>query len=70
MKITVWDILKKDGSTLHNHIENGWVEGNYPKPLKEEFTNQKSWENMDWVKKYATLVNDVVVYENDSTIKE
>ncbi|MGG3890261.1 hypothetical protein [Metabacillus fastidiosus] len=62
MKITVWNIKKDNGTTVHNHIENGWVDGGYPKPIKDEFTNQKAWENMNWDKKYANLINGKIIY--------
>lgn len=62
MKITVWNIVNDKGVIYHNHIEIGWSDSNYPKPKKKEYVNQKAWENMKWIKKYAHLINDVVVY--------
>jgi hypothetical protein len=60
MKITVWNMINDRGVIYFNHIENGWSDSVYPKPKKDEYTNQKAWENMKWIKKYAYLVNDVV----------
>lgn len=62
MKITVWNYVNDKGVIFHNHIENGWVDGDYPKPKKVEYTNQQAWKNMKWQKKYAHLVDGVVVY--------
>jgi Zn-finger domain-containing protein len=62
MKITVWSMIEK-GVIRHNHIENGWVDNDYPKPLKGEYVNQKAWKNMKWIRKYAHLVNGVVCSE-------
>lgn len=62
MKITVWNIVSDKGIVLHNHIENGWSDSNYPTPIKESFSNQKAWKNIKWVRKYAHLVNGVVIH--------
>lgn len=62
MKITVWNHKNDKGIIKLNHIENGWVDGDFPQPIKKEFVNQKGWEKMKWEKKYANLVNGVVVY--------
>lgn len=62
MKITVWNLVTDKGVIKMNHIEDGWVDGDFPKPKKKEFVNQKGWEKLKWTKKYANLVNDVVVY--------
>jgi hypothetical protein len=62
MKITVWNQVDDKGTVYFNYIENGWADGEYPKPKKNEYINQKAWENLKWIKKYAHLVNDVVCY--------
>ncbi len=31
-KITVWRRKNEDGVFEHNHIEDGWIEGEYPIP--------------------------------------
>lgn len=59
--ITVWSVVKDSGEIVHNHIEEGWVDGTYPKPLKFEFTNQRAWKNMKWNKEHAMLLGGVVV---------
>lgn len=60
MEITKWSVKKDDGSVSFNHIEDGWVDGDYPKPLKQEFTNQTAWKNMKWIKEYVHLINGKV----------
>lgn len=62
MKITVWNVRNDNGVIKLNHIEDGWSDNEYPLPIKKEYKNQESWKNMKWEKKYAHLVNDVVVY--------
>ncbi len=61
MKITVWSYRNDDNATIHNHIETGWVKGNYPKPRRADYINQRSWKNMKWTKRHAYLVNNIVV---------
>ncbi|MDF2534116.1 MAG: hypothetical protein K0R18_273 [Bacillales bacterium] len=55
--ITVWEVAKGNDviEYEHNHIEDGHVDGEYPLPLKPEFTNQKSWKNFSWRKTFAHL---------------
>lgn len=60
-RITIWSILKENGDKIHNHIENDWVDGDFPLPFKKEFTNQLSWKNMKWKKRHAYLVDGKVV---------
>jgi hypothetical protein len=62
-KITVWSV-DKNGKLSHNHIENGWVEGDIPQPLKPVFKNQLSWANMKWHKRF-TYLKDGKVLEYD-----
>lgn len=57
-KITVWSIIKTNGETTHNHIENGWIEGEYPQPIKKEFNNQLAWQKMKWKREYGYLSED------------
>ncbi|WP_242691309.1 hypothetical protein [Cytobacillus praedii] len=59
-KITLWSKVNRDenGKFLNakfNHIEDGWIEGVYPKPISEEFTNQKAWSKSEWIYKFGTL---------------
>lgn len=61
-KVTAWyKIVNKDGELSFNHLEDGWVEENKPKPIKEEYTNQLAWQNEKWTKKYCYLENGVAV---------
>lgn len=62
MKITIWKVVKDNGTIVFNHIEDGWSESNFPLPIKPKFLNQQAWKNMNWQKKYAHLINDIVVY--------
>ena len=62
-KITVWQRIKtvkqEDDTEIetisHNHIEDNWVDGTKPQPLKAEFEQQKSWVNYKWVKTFAHI---------------
>ena len=56
MKITVWNMVNEKGVVFHNHIEDGWSDNSYPT------RNKKAQKNMKWVRKYAHLINGVVVY--------
>jgi hypothetical protein len=62
LKITVWNIKNDNGAIIHINIENGWSNNDYPNPLKDEFKYQETRKNIKWNKKFAHLVNDVVVY--------
>ncbi|XBW80149.1 hypothetical protein ABRD05_16575 [Bacillus velezensis] len=43
--ITVWYKYDDKGNEAKlNHIEDGWVDGEYPKPIDSSFTNQKAWK--------------------------
>ncbi|OYD12298.1 hypothetical protein CHR37_04900 [Bacillus velezensis] len=54
--ITVWYKYDAKGSEAKlNHIEDGWVNSEYPKPIDPSFTNQEAWEKSDWERKYAYL---------------
>jgi hypothetical protein len=62
-KITVWSVDNNDKLT-HNHIENGWAEGDIPQPVRPEYKNQLSWANMKWHKR-LTYLKDGKVLEYD-----
>ncbi|MDU0074931.1 MULTISPECIES: hypothetical protein [Bacillus] len=54
--ITVWYKYDDKGTEAKlNHIEDGWVNGEYPKPLDPSYTNQEAWEKSDWKRKHAYL---------------
>lgn len=62
-KITVWGVSDDTGWVVkHNHIENGWVEGDKPQPIKKEYTNQLGWQKLEWLREYAYLIDGKVVY--------
>jgi len=74
-KITIWEKYcyekDKDGKIVkttieHNHIEFGWVDGDYPMPLGngEDFVKQKNWKNSKWVKKLGYMENNKVILKN------
>jgi len=45
--ITVWYKYKtKCNEAKLNHIEDGWVNGEYPKPIYPSYTNQEAWEKV------------------------
>ncbi|WEG18580.1 hypothetical protein PQ478_08860 [Alkalihalophilus pseudofirmus] len=52
--ITVWSVITEFGVKL-NHIEDGWVNGDKPQPIKKEFTNQLAWQNLKWKKEHKIL---------------
>lgn len=61
-KITAWYAYLKDQNKFtFNHIENGWVDGDYPLPKKPEYTNQLSWAKMKWEKKHTYLKDGKVL---------
>lgn len=57
-KVTLWSVLSKDGTSKHNHIQDGWVEGDKPKQFKDEFVNQSAWKKIDWEREYAFISDD------------
>lgn len=61
MKITIWEREIGEGFYQHNHIENGWQDGDKPIPLKDEFVNQKAWVKYSWKKYFGYLINGKVV---------
>lgn len=68
-KITVWKkVVKKKVEDGHiylkyefNHIQDGWVDGDYPQPFKDEYVNQVNWKNDSWVKEFKYLVDGKIV---------
>lgn len=62
LKITVWSIKNDNGAIVFNHIEDGWSDSEYPLPIKSKYKNQEAWKKSKWDKKYANLINDIVVY--------
>lgn len=68
-KITVWKkVIKKKSEKghiylkyEHNHIENDWIEGDYPKPFKDEYENQLKWKNDSWIKEFKYSVDGKIV---------
>jgi len=73
--ITCWIVVNRkkeeDGSITvtksHNHISDGWNEGDYPLPIDSSFSNQKSWASLNWEKKYAYLTEGKVIYKEEMT---
>ncbi|MDK2600794.1 hypothetical protein QO179_25180 [Bacillus stercoris] len=53
-EITIWTLVTET-SEKHNHIENGWAEGEYPTPTKSEYKNQEAWNKLDWKKEFGYL---------------
>ncbi|UHC66481.1 hypothetical protein [Bacillus sp. FCW2] len=54
--ITVWYKYDDKGNEAKlNHIEDGWVNGEYPNPIYPSFPNQEAWKKSDWERKYAYL---------------
>lgn len=68
LKITSWSVLNKDGSTTYNHIENGWVEGEYPVPLKDDYNRQKVWSRSKWIKEHMYLRDGVIISIDNETL--
>ena len=62
--ITIWLCWtkQKNGSHEweHNHIEDGHVEGDFPKPVVD-VPGQKGWKNFKWSKMHAYLDDKGVV---------
>ena len=59
-RITAWSAWNKEkGRFVHNHIEDEYVAGMKPKPLKPEFKSQaKSWPSQKWQKSYGYIDED------------
>ena len=55
VKITKWYIINPNGHVSFNHIQDGWVKGHKPLPIKPEFTNQLAWQNHTWIKTFKYL---------------
>lgn len=54
--IIVWYKCDDKGSEAKlNHIEDGWANGDYPKPKDTSYSNQEAWRKSDWERKYAYL---------------
>ena len=69
MLITSWSAWnKKEKQYEHNHIENWWVRGSYPKPLKPEFKAQKAWKNKKWKKEFCFLIQGKVCRPNPTIV--
>ncbi|MGY0701834.1 hypothetical protein ACW6VA_11020 [Bacillus subtilis] len=54
--ITVWykyDV--KSNEARLNHIEDGWVNGEYPKPIDPLFSNQEAWKKSSWKREHVYL---------------
>lgn len=54
-KITKWSVITDDGKIKFNHIEDGWIKGEYPQPIKQEYVNQKAWEKLNWIRTVGYL---------------
>ncbi|AWX23454.1 MULTISPECIES: hypothetical protein [Bacillus] len=54
--ITVWYKYNDEGSEAKlNHIEDGWINGDYPKPKDPSYSNQEAWKKSSWKRKHAYL---------------
>jgi len=62
MKVTVWYRINKKGEQLHNHIEDGWIEGDYPLPVNPEYVNQKAWGNEKWEWEHKYLIDGKLTF--------
>ena len=63
VEITKWYRIKKDeeGNIIgksFNHYSEGWVEGMYPQPFDQSFTNQVAWQKEDWTKEYTYITTE------------
>jgi len=60
-KITVWERWNPETKEFqHNHIEDGWVEGDVPEPKCPESKGQQQWKKAKWRKTHTYLVDGVV----------
>ena len=58
-KITIWKrFRKKEGEYFHNHIEDGWVNDDTPRPRSD--LQKSSWPSGVWKKSFGYLI-----YENN-----
>ncbi len=53
-KVTLW-FKEVNEDYKYNHIENGWVEGSYPLPKSDKFSNQKAWSKEKWIYKFGNM---------------
>ena len=53
-EITIWTLVTKN-SKKHNHIEDGWAEGEHPTPIESRYKNQEAWNKLDWKKEFGYL---------------
>lgn len=63
-KVTLWYTVDGDGNRKFNHLEDGWkcdFRDDYPKPIKEEFTNQTAWKKQNWEKEEAYMNENCTV---------
>ena len=63
-QITKWYKLKinTNGNVIDksfNHYNDGWVEGEYPLPFDQSFTNQVAWSKDKWVKEFTYITNEL-----------
>ena len=59
-EITVWSKFSKSKQVFeHNHIEFGFAEGEKPRPIKPEFTNQNDWVNYQWKKEFCFMTDEL-----------
>lgn len=64
IKVTIWKGFNKTENRFeHNHIENNWVEGTFPKPLHPSFKLQFSWKDKIWKKEFGYMNNNEVIGE-------
>lgn len=55
-KFTIWERWNfKTNSFEHNHIEEGWIEEDFPKPISK--LQIDSWRGATWNNKKAMLIN-------------
>lgn len=66
LPITIWErYILKSNEYIFNHIEMGHAETEKPNVISTKFsTEQNDWKNYNWRKRYAKLVNNVVVELN------
>ncbi len=50
-KVTIWESWNhKEKKWQHNHIEDGWVDGDIPGP-------KKAWKGQKWLKRLGWIVD-------------
>ncbi|WP_234799399.1 hypothetical protein [Bacillus altitudinis] len=59
--ITLWYKYTDKGNkvAVFNHIENGHVDGEFPKPKDKSYTNQKAWEKSEWKNSLLILISNI-----------